>query len=246
MKAIKSDINSLRFRERLGLALPAVYDVTHKLYGHPLFSEIYPEYLFRLHCIIRASVPLMECALQRASLQKDEDPLSAMLVAYFSKHIPEENSHDDWLLEDLELLGMERSQTLARCPPPTIAAMVGMQYYWVLHYHPAMLLGYIGVLEGAPPSVNQIEHLRQETGLPSDAFRSLLKHSKLDPIHKQEFDLFLDEAPLTSDLFTCISINAFHTVRFTVEVIDELIDAETKDLERYSSTTIAQGAVSRA
>ena len=118
---------------------------------HPRVRDLYPEYLVASHGIVRASVPLMEVARQRATSIAGEDPVAAGLAAYLYEHIPEELDHDEWVLQDLELLGVDRTHVLARPPTPTIAQFVGAQYYWVAHYHPVALLGYIALLEGYPP-----------------------------------------------------------------------------------------------
>lgn len=75
------------------------------------------------------------------------------LATYLERHVDEERQHDDWLLEDLAELGVAREDVWGRIPSPNIAALVGSQYYWMRHYHPVALLGYIAVLEGRPPSV---------------------------------------------------------------------------------------------
>ena len=81
----------------------------------PACVELYPEYLVTSHCIIRASVPLMEAGRERALALADDDPVAAALAPYYEHHIPEELSHhDDWLLDDLEVLGRERSDILSR------------------------------------------------------------------------------------------------------------------------------------
>jgi len=44
------------------------------------------------------------------------------------------------------------------------SARVGAQYYWIHHFHPVALLGYIAVLEGRPPSPTLVEELIERTG----------------------------------------------------------------------------------
>jgi len=82
---------------------------------------------------------------------------------------------------------------------PAVAALVGAQYYWVLHHHPVALLGYIGLLEGFPPSPGMIEDLRARTGYPADAFRTLVAHAELDPRHGDELFELVDTLPLTPE-----------------------------------------------
>src|SRR5215510_7596973 len=105
--------------------------------------------------MIRATVPLMEAALARTRVM-GADLLAPKLALYFEHHIPEEMHHDEWLLDDLESLGFNRSDLLRRPPSPTVAGMVGAQYYWIHHYHPVLLLSYIMVMEGYPATAQQL------------------------------------------------------------------------------------------
>ena len=108
--------------------LPDLSGASRRLILDPRIADLFPEYLFTVHCIIRASVPLMETARKRARELAPNDPVGAALAPYLDEHIPEERDHDEWLLEDLEVLGKDRSAILARPPSPTVAAAVGAQY----------------------------------------------------------------------------------------------------------------------
>lgn len=151
---------------------------SRRLIRDPRVADLYPEYLVTLHFVIRASVPLMGAAHERAVELMEGDPVSALLAPYFEEHIPEERDHDEWLLEDLEVLGKDRLSILARPPSPAVAAAVGAQYYWILHYHPVALLGHIGVLEGYPPTIEMLDDLVERTGHSRAAFRTLRSRTR--------------------------------------------------------------------
>jgi hypothetical protein len=184
--------------------------------------ELYPEYLFTSHCVIRASVPLMETARDVAAGR--EDPVSAALAPYLAHHIPEEVGHDEWLLGDLESIGYDRAALLARPPSPAVAALVGAQYYWIHHFHPVALLGYIGLLEGYPPSLPLIDALQRGTGYERAAFRTMIAHAELDPGHGAELDELLDTLPLTREQSAVIGLSALHTVECYTRAIEELLE----------------------
>ncbi len=186
--------------------------------------ELYPEFLFVSHCIIRASVPLMEAAGDQARIRASEDPVAAALAPYFESHAPEELHHDEWLLDDLEVIGGDRSAFLARPPSPTLAALVGSQYYWIFHHHPVALLGYIAAFEGYPPSVELIEELMARTGFERDAFRTLLKHAELDPGHAAELDELLDRLPLTDEHRAVMGLSAMHSTITYTRALDEMVE----------------------
>jgi hypothetical protein len=154
----------------------------------------------------------------------DGDPVAAGVAAYLEEHIPEELHHDEWLLADLETLGIGRNDVLARTPSTTVAALVGAQYYYVLHHHPVALLGYISLLEGYPPSPELVDELAAATGYDEDAFRTLRLHAELDPGHRDELDATLDELPLTPEQGSAIGLSAMFSVDGLARSIDEVIE----------------------
>jgi pyrroloquinoline quinone (PQQ) biosynthesis protein C len=219
---------SLRPRERLRgtleIAIPQLAAASRDLAKHARIRELYPEYLFALHCIIRASVPLMDVARQRAAEIADHDEVAAALERYLAEHGPEEQDHDEWLLDDLEALGHDRASVLSRPPSSRVAAAVGAQYYWIFHYHPVALLGYIAVLEGYPPAAAAVDELERQTGYPSAAFRTLRLHAELDPGHRDELDLLIDVLPLTEEQAAVLGVSALSTVQSLCRVIEEIIE----------------------
>ncbi len=74
------------------------------------------------------------------------------LGEYYKKHIQEEMNHDEWILNDLQSIGVPHEESLSRKPLQSVAELVGSQYYWIYHWHPVCLLGYISFLEGDPPT----------------------------------------------------------------------------------------------
>jgi hypothetical protein len=215
---------SERLRGKIELVLPELIGASRRLVDDARIPDLYPEYLFTLHCVIRASVPLMEVASDRARKLAKDDPVCEILAPYLDEHIPEERDHDEWLLEDIEVLGEDRSSVLLRPPSPTVAAAVGAQYYWILHYHPVALLGYIALLEGYPPSIELVDELVDRTGHSRAAFRTLIAHAELDPGHRDELEAVLDHLPVTREQSTVMGLSAIYSVRMLARAIDELRD----------------------
>lgn len=219
-------VESQRLRKKIELVLPALDAADRRLRTHPRVAHLYPEYLVTAHWIVRASVPLMEVACERAAALSDHDAVADLLARYLEKHIPEEQGHDEWLLEDLETLGMDRPAVLARPPSPAAAALVGAQYYWILHYHPVALLGYIALLEGYPPRRDKIEHLIARTGNSPRAFRTLLAHADLDPHHRDELNVTLDDLPLSTEQRSILGLSAMNSVRLLARCIEEVMERD--------------------
>jgi len=191
---------------------------------HPRLAELWPEYLITQHAIIRATVPLTEAAAARASAMTDGDPISADLASYLSTHIDEERNHDAGLLDDLELLGIDRATVLDRMPSPAVASLVGSQYYWALHYHPVAVLGYIGVTEGYPPTAELVESLIARTGYPRAAFHTIAEHGQLDPGHRDHLDRTIDSLQLTGKQETIVGISAMVTAGLATRSIEEILE----------------------
>jgi pyrroloquinoline quinone (PQQ) biosynthesis protein C len=184
---------------------------------------LYPRFLRTSHCIIRASVPLMEAARERALALPAGDPVREPLATYLEEHIPEERHHDEWLLDDLESIGVARDSVLRQVPSATVAELVGAQYYWMLHYHPVTVLGYIAVLEGYPPSDALIDELAGRTGYPESAFRTLRLHGELDQGHGDELDALLDRLVLTPEQSAAVGLSAMTTVDLYTQALHDVI-----------------------
>ena len=153
------------------------------------------------------------------------DPLAAPLARYLEEHVDEELGHDETLLDDLELLGVDRASVLARMPSPAVAALVGSQYYWILHYHPVAFLGYVALMEGYPPTPELIDELIERTGFPRDAFRTYVEHAELDPGHRDHLDRTIDSLPL--------------------DAVARGGDGDLGDRDRGSGRELARGAAGR-
>lgn len=192
------------------------------LVEHPRLAELWPEYLVLQHQIIRATVPLTAAALARAR-ELDGDPLAEPLARYLEEHVDEELGHDETLLGDLELLGLDRATVLERMPAPTVAALVGGQYYWIDHHHPVAFLGYIGLMEGFPPTHELIDELVERSGLPRAAFRTYEEHAELDPGHRDHLDETIDSLPLDASHEQAIGLSAIATAALAARSLEELL-----------------------
>jgi Iron-containing redox enzyme len=194
------------------------------LVEHPRLHELWPEYLILQHQIIRATVPLTEAALARSRELDGTDPLAAPLAAYLEEHVDEELQHDETLLGDLKVLGLDRSSVVERMPSPAVAGLVGSQYYWILHHHPVAFLGYVALMEGYPPTPELIEMLIERTGYPREAFRTYVEHAELDPGHRDRLDRTIDSLPLNARHETAIGISAIATASLAARSLEEILE----------------------
>jgi hypothetical protein len=163
-------------------------------------------------------VPLTRVALERARELGESD-----LAAYLELHVDEELGHDETLLDDLELLGRPRASVLAQMPSPAVASLVGAQYYWILHHHPVAFLGYVGMMEGYPPTEELVATLVERTGFPREAFRTFSEHGELDPGHRDHLDRTLDALPLSERDEQVIGASAIATVALATRALEEVL-----------------------
>jgi len=221
--AAQLDTASVRLRRKIALAIGPFAAACTELVNHPRLRELWPEYLILQHEIIRATVPLTRAAAEQARALPDDDPLAAPLVAYLDEHVDEELDHDYELLDDLELLGIDRATVLERMPSPAVATLVGSQYYWLHHYHPVTFLGYVAFMEGSPPTPELVDLLIERTGYPRDAFHTFAEHAELDPGHRDHLNRVLDSLPLTSERETVLAISATSTSTLATRALEELL-----------------------
>lgn len=223
---------SRRLRATLRMAQGRLAELIHNVWYHPRLGELYPELLFATYGVTMASAPAMRMAADRCA-EREDDRLRGPLRAYFLEHAEEEQDHGEWLLSDLAALGISRERALRRLPYPSVAALVGSQYYWINHCHPAAYLGYIAVLEASPETEFLME-VQERTGIPLDAMSCLLRHAELDIGHVAEFDAALDVFPLTREQEELVAVSAIATVGHLERVFADIGER----FERISNTAL--------
>jgi heme oxygenase-like protein len=223
----RSSSSSAALRRKIALALPRLVAAQRRLDQHPEPAAAWLAFLGVLSGTIRASVPLLETARDRAREHSAADPVAAGLVDYLRRHAEEERGHDEWVLQDLQSVGVAAAELLRRPPSAAVAALVGAQYYWALHYHPVCILGYLMVLEGNPPNRRSLLDLQSRSGLPASAFRTMLEHADLDIGHAAELDDLLDRLPLSPDHNEALGLSAISTVAGLTRVLQEVGDRLT-------------------
>jgi Iron-containing redox enzyme len=216
------DRASARLRAKIELASAPLAHACETLFEHDRLAELLPEYFIEMHTVIRATVPLLELSARTAAAAED-DPVAAGAAPYLAEHAEEERHHDEWLLEDLELIGVDRRAVLERVPSPAVARLVGAQYYWVLHYHPVAILGYLSLMEGSPPSNWLIDHLIEKSGFPREFFRTYALHGELDAHHLEELDEAIDALPLRPEHEVLLGLSAISSAELLTRIVEEVV-----------------------
>jgi hypothetical protein len=198
-----------------------LYQTYERFWQRPELDGLVSSFLVLMHQVVRASVPLMEFT-QALCASGETEVVCRRLVPYLGTHIEEERHHDEWLLDDLVAAGISRDQVFATMPSRRVATLVGAQYYWVRHFHPVALVGYMRVLEGNPPSDAHIERLQLASGLPPDTFRTYRLHGSADPDHLRDLDALLDALPLSKSQLQLVWLSASHTADALADCLDDV------------------------
>lgn len=215
--------HSQRLRGTMALMRGRLNSLIKQVWFHPRLGELFPEFLFAMYGITLATAPAMRMAAERCASMADEDPLAASLRSYYMHHAAEETGHEEALLVDLTSLGVPREQVLRRVTYPSVAALVGTQYYWMLHAHPVAYLGYLVVGED-PASLEFLETVSTRTGIPLSSMTCHVMHADLDPAHVEELDATLDALPLAAWHQDLIAVNAIATVAHLEKIFTDILE----------------------
>src|SRR3984957_4112570 len=197
----------------------------YTFWTHPQFPRLYREYIYQSHSIIRASVPLMQAAEQACQLPVHAgDPALQGFGRYLRQHIPEETGHHEWILNDGVALGLDRQTILQRIPKESATQLVGVQYYWIHHYNPIPLAGFIATMEGNPPPAEFFEEIAARNNLSLKCFSSFIYHARIDPQHQRDLDAVLDALPLTPAHLELIGISSLRTIRMMTGIMEDIIE----------------------
>jgi hypothetical protein len=216
-------------RTVIAQAAPVLRRAAASLWLEPGLERRYVEYLYAMHGVVRASVPLMAVAASRCDDLAPTDPTAGPLAAYLRHHIVEEKGHDEWLLADLRALAVDPSPAVARPPSGPVARLVGPQYYWACHHHPVALLGYIAVLESHAPDPGLAEWIVARAGVPESAVRTVRAHAALDSGHAEALYQVVSSLPLTAEQRQALTRSALYTVDALTSVLDDVVRRARRD-----------------
>jgi Iron-containing redox enzyme len=216
---------SERLEQKLRLILPAIGLPGHRLLEHPRARELYPRYLTVGYHLSHGMMHLLGAALAQARALAPADPVAFGLLAYLERHLAEE-SHGEQpggaVLDDLAALGLDPAAVVDEPPSPTIASLVGSQYYWILHHHPVAILGFLQ-LEAYHPHRPTIELLIERTGFPREGFAQLLLHAELDVAHARELRRVLDFLPLQPRHEQLVGISALQALGLLTTALLDIV-----------------------
>ncbi len=217
-----STTHSEVLRHKLSFAEGRLTASSDRFWNHPDLAELYPDFLIQLYHIVCGGLDLMSFAAG-CSTARLNDPVAVISGEYLVHHIEEEKDHAAWLLSDIASLGIDEAAVLGSPPSSSVVSLLGRQHLRIANAHPVSVFGYLMVLEGSPPVIEQLDRIQRRTGLPTKAFRCLRSHAEDDPAHLADLSRTLDRMPLTSEQSQCLALSAFYTIDGAASLLDELL-----------------------
>ncbi|MEO6327267.1 MAG: iron-containing redox enzyme family protein [Thermoanaerobaculia bacterium] len=131
------------------------------------------------------------CAAAASRIPEEYGPVRSFLY----EHMHEEAGHEQWVLNDLEAVGVSREASLAYSPSAHVLALNGYNYWAADRKHPCSILGMMYVLEviasvyGGPFSAAMKEALllQGERGV-----SFINSHASLDAGHMAQLRIILN------------------------------------------------------
>lgn len=152
-------------------------------------KESYMHFLIQAYHHVKHTVPLL--MLCGSKLPMEYEWLRKAMVEY----IEEEYGHEQWILNDIEVLGGDREAIINSRPDRNIQLMVSYLYDAINREHPAALLGMVFMLEGTSiqVAISMAHKIKQALALPNNAFSYLLSHGELDIEHFSFFEKLVNQ-----------------------------------------------------
>ena len=166
---------------------------------HPVVAEVvaggmslerYRKFLLELYQVVWHFNPVTAAAASRV------DDAHRAVRYFLYEHMHEEKGHEEWVLADLDAMGVSAAQCLAHEPHPFTLALNGYNYWAADRRHPCSVLGMLYALEviasvyGGPftSAMKERLFLQDERGV-----SFIGSHASLDTEHMAELRVLLDQ-----------------------------------------------------
>jgi len=152
-----------------------------------LLSE-YVAFLKEAYHHVKHTVPLLMASGSRLSMEKE------WVRAALAEYIEEEKGHQEWILNDLEVCGEDKTRVREGRPGMATELMVSYAYDTILRKNPMGFFGMVFVLEGTSTRLACIaaSAIQKKSSLPDTAFSYLRSHGALDLEHIVFFEKLMN------------------------------------------------------
>jgi pyrroloquinoline quinone (PQQ) biosynthesis protein C len=156
---------------------------------------------------VRHTVPLMQACRARMPARL------AWILDAIDEYIEEETGHDEWILNDLRVLGQDAETVRRAGPGAETEIMVAYAYDTIARKNPMGFFGMVHVLEGTSVALalNAADGIQAALGLPTAAFSYLRSHGTLDREHTAHFAALMNRLDEPDDQFAVVhAANMFY------------------------------------
>ena len=175
MRNLESISRSLEIK-RAGVATEVAY-AWNRMYRQSMPRERFICYMVEMYHYVKNTCPLMELALE-----KSRQSMPA-LARYMKRHLVEESGHEQWVLNDLENLGLSRKAVIGSFPLRQTINLIGSQIYMINEYGPIYYLGYVYMMEGNTATVAQLDAISEDLGIDPSCMSACYMHAEIDIDH---------------------------------------------------------------
>lgn len=150
--------------------------------------EDYIAFLVQAYHHVRHTTPLLMACGSRLPARLE------WLREAIAEYIEEEVGHQEWILDDLQALGVPRQSVLDAGPSAATELMVAYAYDTIQRGNPVGFFGMVLVLEGTSVALatRAADVIETTLALPKKAFRYLRSHGSLDVEHTGFYEGLMD------------------------------------------------------
>jgi pyrroloquinoline quinone (PQQ) biosynthesis protein C len=150
--------------------------------------EDYIAFLVQAYHHVRHTTPLLMACGSRLPARLE------WLREAIAEYIEEEVGHQEWILDDLQALGVPRQAVLDAGPSAATELMVAYAYDTIQRGNPVGFFGMVLVLEGTSVALatRAADVIETTLALPKKAFRYLRSHGSLDVEHTGFYEGLMD------------------------------------------------------
>jgi pyrroloquinoline quinone (PQQ) biosynthesis protein C len=185
--------------------------------AHGMTLERYRALLLELYHVVWHFNPV--CAAAAARLGSPQDDAAQAIRHFLYAHMHEETGHENWVLNDLDAVGVPEAASRAHAPSAHTLALVGYNHWAAAQRHPCSALGMLYALEviasvyGGPFA----DAIRESLLLEGDSGISFIgSHASLDQQHMAELRQVLnlvDDAAAQAAVVESVRVNFHHFTR---------------------------------
>jgi long-chain acyl-CoA synthetase len=155
----------------------------------------YVAFLTQAYHHVKHTVPLLMAV--GARLPEDQEWLREAVAEY----IEEELGHQEWILNDIAVCGLDKEEVRRSQPSAATELMVAYAYDTINRVSPIGFFGMVHVLEGTSVTTadRAASSIKEALNLPEKAFSYLRSHGALDVEHVKFFESLMDRIEEPAD-----------------------------------------------